>query len=105
MVRKSLYSVVPKRHVLDDNKNQTKKTQVINRIGKEKLSNMSFILDLQKIIAWLMKTSTVHYHLFISGQTVNGSWWDHINGFLKLKNVLLISYEDLIEVRIGLKSV
>ena len=46
-----------------------------------------------------------YYNLFINGQTVNGAWWDHINGFVKLKNVLLISYEDLIEVRIGLKSV
>lgn len=36
--------------------------------------------------------------LFVEGNTVFGSYWDHLNQYENLENVHIIHYEDLIEV-------
>ncbi len=36
--------------------------------------------------------------IFVEGNTVFGSFWDHINEYANVENVHIIHYEDLIEV-------
>lgn len=36
--------------------------------------------------------------IFVEGQTVFGSFWDHINEYENVENVHFVHYEDLIEV-------
>lgn len=42
--------------------------------------------------------------MFVNGETMYGSWVDHVNAFTSLPGVYIIHYENLVEVNFHFKS-